>query len=554
MLRILGGLALIFAVACGDDGSDVDSGTLDSAVMDGGGDAADAADAMPDAMPPPEIEVSYDHGTVVGRTIDGVHTFLGLPYAAPPVGTLRWRPPRDVTPWTEPRDASELGSKCPQFNVLAPAPELAGEEDCLTINVFTPDVAPSTPMPVFVWLHGGAFLFGRGNRAPGRLAAISGTVVVTLNYRLDLLGFMAHPDLTAEGEGASGNYGLMDQRAALEWVRDHIDTFGGDPGNVTLAGESAGGISTALHGVSPASSGLFHRAIVQSGPPGLVALPTLEEAEARGEAVATRLGCTDPATALACMRAASVDELIVEVDLTAPGTPPGGVFYQPELPMVVPNIDGDVLPEQPADAYVGGRFEMVPWLVGSNADEGTLFHTELLSIPVENEAEYLAALERTFPGLSGDVAAMYPVSDYPDANAALTAVTGDLFTCGTRSHARQMSDGGATVYLYAFESEPAGLIPDSLMLGSFHSAELYFLFETEDMLGAAPDDQRDLVDAVQGYWTRFTATGDPNGDSDPTWPVYETASDEHMSLASPPTAGSGHRQARCDFWAGLDLP
>lgn len=535
-------LILAFGVGCGADAAPVG----DSGLSDAGSDAGPPDAGSLDAGAPPEVEVSFRDGTVVGRSLRGVHTFLGLPYAAPPVGELRWKPPAPVEPWTTRRDASALGAMCPQVNVLVGADTLEGAEDCLFVNVFTPELAPAEPLPVLVWIHGGAFVLGSGGVSPGRLAEVSSTVVVTVNYRLDELGFMAHSALTAEGSGSSGNYGLLDQRAALEWVRDNIAAFGGDAGNVTLAGESAGGISVALHGVSPGSAGLFHRAIVESGPVDVLEPPTLAAAETRGAVTASRVGCTDAATMLACLRAKSVAELVGTGDVFAL---PGGLLYQGGFPVPTPVVDGTTIPESPAAAYAAGRFTHVPFLVGSNADEGTLFHSSLLSTPVANEAEYRAAVGRARPGAVDVIVAQYPVASYANANAALTAATSDFFSCATRRFARATSDAGAPTWLYSFEAVPSGAFVSALHLGSYHAAELLFLFDLDDpQLGRPAAADRALVGTMQGYWTRFAAAGDPSGGTAPTWPAYETATDRHLSLVTPPAAGEAHLHAECDFW------
>lgn len=557
--RACGGVWLAACVAlataaCGDD-----DGPGDGAPDDGGGPADAGQDASPgdassdsgvDAGPPPEVRVSYRDGTVVGRTVDGVHSFLGLPYAAPPVGDLRFRPPAPPAPWTAPRDASELGSQCPQINLVAASTTVQGEEDCLFVNVFTPDVAPESPLPVLVWIHGGAFVFGSGGTGPRALARGSRTVVVTLNYRLDVLGMLAHPALTEEGDGTSGNYAFLDQRAALEWVRDNIGAFGGDADQVTLAGQSAGSYSVAVHSVSPGSAGLFRRAILQSGPPHLLTLPTLAEAEARGGAVAERVGCTDPASVATCLREAPVDALVVIADLLSS---PGGLFFQPEVPVFPPNVDGNVVPVDPAEAFAAGAVADATYMLGTTRDEATLFQQiDFLSTPVADDAELHAALARTWPEDADALAAHYPVARYDDANAALTALMDDFFSCMTRRVTRSLSDGGMTTWLYAFEGVPEGLLVDTYHLGAYHTADLVFLFDQRTGLpGHVPDGGEDLVAAMHGYWTRFVATGDPNGGDAPEWPRYETATDQHMRLASPPEAGEGFRRDACDFWDTL---
>jgi para-nitrobenzyl esterase len=545
MTQVVGALLLVLA-ACGDD---------DVAPMgDGGADAGPRADAAVDgdAGPPPPIEVTYADGTVVGRTIGSVHTFLGIPYAAPTVWDLRWRPPEPPPPWTTPRDASELGSICPQINVLAGSDMLDGDEDCLFLNVFTPEVAPSAPMPVLVWIHGGAFVLGSGGVDPGRLAEVSSTVVVTINYRLDVLGFLAHPALTEEGEGASGNYGLYDQRAALAWVRDRIAAFGGDASRVTIAGQSAGGVSVGIQAMSPDSEGLFHRAVVQSGPLVIVNVPTLAEAEAEGVARAEAVGCVDVATAATCLRGKSPAELVRAADLEAV---PGGLIYQPGFAFLPPIVDGVFVPESPRTAYAEGRFATVPFIVGSTGDEGTLFHTDLLSTPVADETERRTAIATRWPEDVDAILAMYPLAMYDDSDDALTAISSDIFNCSTRKLARDLEAGGAPTWLYAFEAVPDGILVESLELGSYHTSELLFLYDLDDpTLGRPPADARDLVNAMQSYWSRFAAAADPNSTGTPEWPSYETATDRHMLLVSPPAAGEGYMRAVCDFWDPIEAP
>lgn len=544
------GVCVVALMACGDDDGSVDGGTdaMADATFDvGGDDAGDAGeDASTDAGPPPEVEVTYDDGTVVGREIEGIDAFLAIPYAAPPLGDLRWRAPQPVEPWTEPRDASEVPNSCPQVNALTSS-TLEGDEDCLYLNVFSPDVE-ATGMPVYVWIHGGGFIFGSGGRSVRRLAQASNTVVVAINYRLDQLGFLAHPAFEAEG-GGTGNYGFLDQRAAMEWVRDNIEAFGGDPNNVTIAGESAGGVSVALHAIAPDSDGLFHRAIIQSGAPDILPLATLEEAQTLGQSFATEVGCDDPDAAAACLRALPVEDLIIAVELTEEL---GGLFYGQPLLVPTPNIDGVTLLEDASAAYTGGRFSDVPFFVGSNDDEGTLFHASLSSIPVADEAEYRTVLSRRFPDDVDAIVAEYPVSAFEDANAALTAVTGDQFNCATRKLVRQISDAGRTTWHYVFDAVPDGLLVGSLELGAYHSAELVYLFDLDDpTLGSVPDAHRDLQSTMQAYWTNFAATGDPNGAGLAAWPEFDRAGDQHLLLTAPPSAGTGYKSDACDFWEAV---
>jgi len=491
------------------------------------------------------LRVELDSGPIRGIADDGARHFYGIPYAAPPTGANRWRPPQPVTPWAEERSALNFGSGCVQAESLFGG---AGDEDCLTLNVWTPEAPPAEPAPVFVWIHGGAFTAGSGDQAyydGSVLAADNGLVVVTINYRIGLLGFLAHPALSGESDdGVSGNYGLLDQRAALAWVQRNIAAFGGDPTRVALAGESAGGASTCIHYLSPDTADLFEVAISQSGAClGGLAEPTLADGEASGEAVAATLGCDTAA----CLRDVAPADLVAALSLgPIADQPPGGPVYIAS-PIVGPLVDGVVYPEPMATAFAGSDHGSRPLLLGSNRDEGVLFHGPLLSNDVEDEAEYRAALAVRFGDDADAIVAQYPVAAYEDANDALTHVTTDsLFVCPARRTARAAEDAGAAVYLYSFEHEPEGASFD----GAFHAAEIPFVFGVElsevGRIGAAAP----LSAAMRGYWTRFATTGDPNvpaGD-DVAWPAYDAAGDAHLTLAVPIAAGAGLAADACDFW------
>jgi para-nitrobenzyl esterase len=306
-------------------------------------------------------------GDVQGADRGAVCSYLGVPYAAPPTGARRWTPPRPPDPWTTPRNVTAPAAGCPATQL--PAGTLAGAEDCLKMNIWTPNPAPDRLAPVLVWLHTGGF-FGASSNFPShngeRLAAERGVVVVAPNYRLGPLGFLAHPALGAEDPGhpASGNYGLMDQRAALAWVGENIAQFGGDPGNVTLAGTSAGADSVGLHLVSPGSLGLFHRAIVQSGSP-TIRWPSRAEAESQGLEFASALGCIDPQSVPSCMRSKTFQQVLLALPQAAQQvTEPIGKTYW------LPNVDGITIPDQPRSLFEQGAFQGVPTILGTNRDEG----------------------------------------------------------------------------------------------------------------------------------------------------------------------------------------
>lgn len=502
------------------------------------------------------LEVVTEAGTIRGRPDGATRAFRGIPYAAPPVGEHRFRPPQPVAHWDGARDATDVGPMCPQNFGFAPG---GGDEDCLYLNVWTPAPAPATPAPVMVWFHGGAFVFGSGGEpyyGGAKLAESRGVVVVTVNYRLGPFGFLAHPDLAAEDPAhpSSGNYGLEDQLAALEWVQRNIAAFGGDPARVTIFGESAGGFSACVHYLSPRSRGLFHAVISQSGVCGSDIIErSRAEAEAAGVAFAEEVGCAGPG-ALACLRGRSFWDLLD----AAAGAPlaeqhPGGILFQgPGALEWAANVDGDLLPATTGEAFAAGGYPPLPLLLGSNRDEGTFFLWRVLAREVADEAEYRAALARRFGADQVDaIAARYPVATFASPNAALAAVAGDaLMTCPARRTARAAAAAGAPVYLYAFERElEQPLVPDG---GVVHSGEIPFVFGIDEYpLGKVGEAGRPLVEAIQDYWTGFAADGDPNGGVEMEWPRYEEAGDRHLVLDVPITASSAHRRVLCDFWDGL---
>ncbi len=510
------------------------------------------------------LAVEIDTGVLHGVEQGGTRAFLGIPYAAPPVGAERWRPPQPAAPWDGVREATTVGVQCPQALSLAGP---GGDEDCLSVNVWTPTRAGDDGLvPVMVWLHGGGFVFGSGGDKfyAGRfLAETYGVVIVTVNYRLGVLGFLAHPALAVEDPAypSSGNYGLDDQLAALGWVQRNIARFGGDPGNVLLFGESAGGYSTCAHYVSPRSEGLFARAIAQSG---LCTSSVLEatraEAEATGVELAQDLGCppTGP-EAVACLRGKPADALLAATALPAAADqPPGGPLYiggSASLLTTRPSVDGFVVQKPMREAFAAGGFEPRPLIVGTTRDEGTLFHSPLFAVEVTTDAEYRAALGRRF-GQSNVAAivARYPVAAFGSPNRALAEVTGDaFFVCPARQAARDAAAAGAPVYLYSFERLPeVAAFPG---LGVFHSAELPFVFGTDPAypLAQVGASGAATAAALQAMWTQFAATGDPNG-TGPEWPAFDRAGDRHLVIGDTIAAASGHKAAACDFWDAFPLP
>ncbi|MEU2516846.1 carboxylesterase/lipase family protein [Streptomyces syringium] len=496
--------------------------------------------------------VTTDRGAVRGRVTDGGRDFLGVPFAAPPVGERRWRPPRPAAPWTGVQDATRAAGACAQpARPLLGTPE-STNEDCLYLNVHTPPGGGSG-RPVLVWFHGGVFVSGSAtNYDPSRLVRTGDMVVVTANYRLGAFGFLAHPGLGAEAPDTgsvtgSGNYGLMDQQAVLRWVRDNVAAFGGDPGRVTVGGQSSGGISVCGHLTSPLSRGLFARAITQSAPCGVASRPAAE-AERTGTGFATGAGCLGTAPAVvACLRSRSAADLLkVPVPGAAPWWPVSGT---------------PVLPVPPGQAIAAGDHARVPVLTGNTLDEGTIGSVMVESAGVRlNAVTYPLVLTALF-GLDGPrIAARYPASRYGgDHRLAFGAAFGDyLVACPTRQAARWLAAATpGRVFGYEFADRTApnlyGARPD-FPLGAYHGSEIPYLFDYgpagTDVLDPA---QKRLAASMTAAWARFAAGTDP---APGTWPPVTTGPYRPLSLAPDATAPrtdfeTGHQ---CDFWATLPPP
>lgn len=502
------------------------------------------------------LRVELDTGVVIGLDKDGVREFVRIPYAAPPVGELRFKPPQPVEPWTEERELIIPADPCPQGVSFAGG----GVEDCLFVNVWVPEnPRTSGKLPVMVWLHGGAFIFGSGSDAyysGANLAAAQGVIVVNMNYRLGAFGFLAHPAFAAEDPAypSSGNWGIDDQFAALAWVQRNIEAFGGDKEQVTLFGESAGGYSTCVHYVAPRTEGMFRAAISQSG---LCTTSVLElsraEAESAALDVATTLGCTS-GDVRACLRGKSVMDFIDATNPIQMGAPPGGPFYQGGPPLsTLPNVDGFVIERSLRETFESGAFLSRPLILGATRDEGTLFHTSLFATPVEDEASYREALARRFPANAIDeIVLRYPVAAFPNANRAIAEISGDaFFVCPARRTARAVAAKGAPTFYYSFQQEPSqAFMPD---LGVFHSAEIPFLFATDPRypLARAGETGKPTEELLQAYWAELATTMDPNHDGAPAWPRYERATEQHLVIANDPAMGSAYKSALCDFWDGV---
>ena len=485
--------------------------------------------------------VKTRQGEVRGVLAGSIREFFGIPYAAPPIGNLRWRSPQPHANWTDTLDTTRPGSSCVQSKI--PGPGVAGSEDCLCLNVYTPTSA-AKPLPVMVWIHGGTFVSGAGWMYDGSYLAEKGRlIVVTINYRLGPFGFLANRALDADEPGhVSGNYGLLDQLAALQWVKDNIASFDGDPAQVTVAGESAGAMSIGLHLVSPSAAGLFARGIIESGP-FLQRFPMLVRAEAKGDEFAAKLGCTGPDIA-ACMRSKPADQVLRAL----PASP-----ISIAEPVWYPTIDGRLIPAQPADAIAAGHVNKVPVINGSNRDEGTLF-TAFAKQPTPQE--YTDGVKFQFGDNAQRVLAAYSPSSYPSPAQAEAAGLGDaLFSCRTLKTSELLS-AYAPVYQYEFNDSQAPNIftPNPVFpFRAYHGSEIQYVLGTvlkkSDSLSSA---QRALADAMTGYWINFIGTGDPAGS--PRWSPF-TAADPRILSFTPGAIGyetSFAKTHNCDLWFSLE--
>ena len=499
--------------------------------------------------------VRVDGGELQGVVDDGVASFKGIPYAAPPVGELRWRPPQPPAPWTGVRPAAEFGVDCMQGRfgpppaAGAPGPP-ASSEDCLFLNVWRPASATSgAKLPVMVWIHGGGFVFGSGSfpMTSGAQFARHGVVLVSLNYRLGRFGFFAFPALSRERpEEAKGNYAYMDQIAALQWVKRNIATFGGDPGNVTIFGFSAGGVSVHSLLASPMARGLFHKAIAESGGSRdsvLTARPLREDgvdpnypvsAETIGLTFARSMGIegSDPA-ALAKLRVLSAEQVLR-------GAPAPTGTNAPSIE-TTPILDGKLVTETAETAYKARRQPRVPLLLGSNSAD-----TAGNRIKATTKEQLFAR----YGQWSGQAKAAYDPDGSGDL-AALIAKANDDFGQAepARFAANAFAANGSPVYLYRFSYVQAGM-REQMRAGAPHGGEIAYVFDT---LSAGrggvptPEDQA-VARMAQGYWVNFARTGDPNGPGLPPWPRHEPSKDVIFDFRADGSAGAGPdpRKARLD--------
>jgi para-nitrobenzyl esterase len=501
-----------------------------------------AAACGTDAKPDPTM-VKLADGEIRGNMKTTTLEFLGIPYAKPPVGDLRWKAPQKPDAWSDVRDATKFGKRCAQLANATLQNAASNDEDCLYLNVWTPFPAPAAPVPVMIWIHGGGNINGSTSEpvpfvntgvfySGEFLAGGHGVVVVSMNYRLGLFGFFAHPDLAAEG--SSGNQGLLDQQMAFRWVRDNIAKFGGDPGNVTIFGESAGSFDVCMHLAAPSNAGLFHRAISESG--GCTTVQhTRAEAAAAGTAFATDVSCAATG-ALACLRGKSAADLMASADVAA-----GKGFG--------PDVDTQFIPDQPRTLYDMGKIVKVPYLLGSNTDEGTLF---LPTTTPATDQDYMTALTALFGASASAVASVYLPGNFP-ANGALNPQTAALaraigdsrLVCTTFDTAVRTAHAGASVFMYNFDVPVPVAI--SATLGATHGSELTSVFGTSPTF-ALDASAKAVSDLMQRYWTNFAKTGNPNAGSDLNWPAFSESANVRINFALQPSIVNNFRATECAFW------
>ncbi|EIV92851.1 carboxylesterase/lipase family protein [Frankia sp. QA3] len=497
--------------------------------------------------------VTVEQGQLRGTVGDGYRSFVGIPFAAPPTGDLRWKPPSEPASWSGTRSATTAGSDCAQNSVDASGnPTVGGSEDCLYLNVYTPHTAGKSlsDAPVLVWIHGGVFVLGSGSQYdPTTLVTEGNVIVVTVNYRLGPFGFLAHSDLDARGAN-SGVYGLLDQQAALRWVQDNIASFGGDSSNVTVAGESAGAMSICDQLLAPSSAGLFQKAVVMSGPCDVTPLRARSDAQAAGADFAAQLGCSS--NTASCLRAETTADLLAassELGLTA----------------WTPVVDGSFLTTG-AEGFRSGDYTKLPSIIGGVRDEAHVFVEQQFDgtgNPV-TAAQYPDVLTGIYGSTNGPlVAAEYPAESYSSPSLALAAAQSDfsptlpLGACSDLA-TYQATAPNAAVFAYEFADTAAPSASSALgtTAGAYHGSELQYLF-TITGFGDGPDlssTQATLAHQLRQYWANFARGADPNGRGLTSWPRYRSSS---SVLAFAPSDGGGTRTVdiaarhNCSFWTEL---
>jgi para-nitrobenzyl esterase len=490
-------------------------------------------------------KVKVEEGWISGSEVGGIHIFKGIPFAAPPVGVLRWRAPQPAAPWNGVRDCTQFGPS-PMQNKPAPflmwpteylIPEKSISEDCLYLNVWTPAGTAKERRPVLVYIYGGAFTGGGGNVPiyDGEAVAKKGVVYVTINYRLGIFGFFAYPELTREsGHQASGNYALMDQIAALKWVKANIAAFGGDPNNVTIAGQSAGSMSVNCLVASPLAKGLFGKAIGESGADFGREYVILARAEADGQKIAQKLGVALGAGSGARMGAVSLDSLraIPAEELQKKGQ---GTWR--------PVIDGYVLPEPIADIFLEKKENIVALLTGWNQDEGFVFG------PAKNAADYKQGITKQYGADAEAVLKYYPADNDSVAGVSQLYLSRDM-TFGRQNYswAVMTSAQGQKVFVYRFVRKPPTAAGERNW-GAFHTGEVPYAYDNLKFVKRPfePVDYH-LSDEMSSYWVNFAKTGDPNGAGLPRWEAFSREGGKIMLLDRQSATGVLPDRGALEWW------
>jgi para-nitrobenzyl esterase len=497
--------------------------------------------------------VRVEQGLLAGATesSSGIHVYRGIPFAAPPVGDLRWKAPQPPAPWQGVRQATEFSNACWQTQYPAAAaiyqaklPPLS--EDCLYLNIWTRAKSAKDRLPVMVWIHGGGFTRGfAGTRSyDGEVLARKGAVIVTINYRLGVFGFFAHPALSAEsGRHGSGNYALLDQIAALQWVQKNIAAFGGDPGRVTIFGESAGSWAVNALMASPLAKGLFHRAIGESGG-SFSPMKTLADAEKEGEKLAASLMSAPSAdTKDEAGQSASAKEILK----TLRAKPAEELLKASDAETVRPMVDGWVLPQDIATIFSEGKQNDVPLIVGYNADEGTTLAPQAANLKA---TMFMGGVYQRYGAQADALLKIYPAASDEQAVASFySAYRDQAFGWEMRTWARQATKSGhQPAYLYYFSRRPPG--PQSAKLRAFHASEIAYVFGTFVWPFPWEEADKKLSEAITSYWVNFAATGNPNGGNLTKWPAYNAKDDQALEFGDQIAVRSEINKAGLDFFDG----
>ncbi len=539
-LPLVLGVLLPIGCSTNDPAGTGAGGSTSSSASTGSGGAGGGPACSSEVEPAPGV-VLTERGAVKGIKKGKTWAYKGIPFAAPPTGELRWKRPVEHACWQGALAATDFGPACMQLDEMG---KVKGEEDCLSVNVWVPaDADADKPVPVLFFIHGGGNVQGASSVKVGNVALYDGqalserghVAVVTINYRLGPFGWLAHPGF-AEGEPASsGNYGALDQVFALQWARDNLLAFGGDPARLLVFGESAGGQNTCTLLASPLAKGLFSSAAIESGG---CAAEKKEDAEAFALDWAMKAGCPVGAGAAACLRklpAADVESLVpAPVEIAGKQGP-----YQPI-------VDGYLLTAPPFDVIAKGEHNHVPFIMGANE------HETGAAVPATmTEAEYTAAVKALLPTFADAILAAYPAASFPTPRDAFVAVTSDAkFICPVRRTLRAAAKSQTEpVFRYQFTHVLDNVGPAQKQKGAFHGLELFFVFGQLEVAGYIPSPgEKGLSGAIQGYWSRLAGNGDPNGSATIDWPAYDPAKDSYLELDTTVVAKEGVHTAHCDFW------